>query len=69
MPPAAPIAVRELAWISGQLRAARWAPRGGQRGGYRGGFRGGAVDQAPGEATVATPIKKIVINKGSKSSQ
>ena len=33
--------VREPAWISGELRAARGSPRGGQCGGYRGGKWGG----------------------------
>ena len=34
-------AVRELEWISGELRSARGGPRGGQRGGFRGGQWGG----------------------------
>ena len=43
--------VRELAWISGELRAARGGTRGGQRGGYQGG--GGA----PGEVRATSPIR------------
>ena len=41
MPTNAAMAVRELEWISGELRSARGGPRGGQRGGFRGGHWGG----------------------------